>query len=165
MAEVDEPVRWTVKVSKDTDVALRSFLAQRGLKKGDLSKFIERAVQKEVFAQTVASVQARIFCASSSVGSRPLSSLNLSICWSIAVLKKQARMIGAGPLIVIDTEVVGAHSSKPSNSTFMSSSVAIETPELPILPSSADAPITATDLGERNVRIAFTAASVSLCSN
>ena len=38
---------------------MRSFLAQRGMKKGDLSKFIERAVQKEVFAQTVANVQAR----------------------------------------------------------------------------------------------------------
>jgi chaperonin GroEL (HSP60 family) len=59
MAETDELIRWTVKVSKDTDVSLRSFLAQRGLKKGDLSKFIERAVQKEVFAQTVAAVQAR----------------------------------------------------------------------------------------------------------
>jgi hypothetical protein len=55
----DDIVRWTVKVSKDTDVSLRTFLAQRGLKKGDLSKFIERAVQKEVFAQTVAGVQAR----------------------------------------------------------------------------------------------------------
>jgi hypothetical protein len=56
---MEEVVRWTVKVSKDTDVSLRSFLAQRGMKKGDLSKFIERAVQKEVFAQTVADVQAR----------------------------------------------------------------------------------------------------------
>ena len=55
----NELIRWTVKVSKDTDVSLRTFLAQRGLKKGDLSKFIERAVQKEVFAQTVAEVQAR----------------------------------------------------------------------------------------------------------
>jgi Ribbon-helix-helix domain len=55
----EEIVRWTVKVSKDTDISLRSFLAQRGMKKGDLSKFIERAVQKEVFAQTVAEVQAR----------------------------------------------------------------------------------------------------------
>lgn len=59
MAEIDDIVRWTVKVSKDTDISLRSFLAQRGMKKGDLSKFIERAVQKEVFAQTVANVQAR----------------------------------------------------------------------------------------------------------
>ncbi len=56
---MEEVIRWTVKVSKDTDVSLRSFLAQRGMKKGDLSKFIERAVQKEVFAQTVATVQAR----------------------------------------------------------------------------------------------------------
>jgi len=56
---MEEVIRWTVKVSRDTDVSLRSFLAQRGMKKGDLSKFIERAVQKEVFAQTVAGVQAR----------------------------------------------------------------------------------------------------------
>jgi Ribbon-helix-helix domain len=58
MAETDDIVRWTVKVSRDTDISLRSFLAQRGMKKGDLSKFIERAVQKEVFAQTVAGIQA-----------------------------------------------------------------------------------------------------------
>ena len=55
----DTLTRWTVKVSKHTDVSLRTFLAQRGLKKGDLSRFIERAVQREVFAQTVADVQAR----------------------------------------------------------------------------------------------------------
>lgn len=55
----DEIVRWTVKVSKATDISLRSFLAQRRMKKGDLSRFIERAVQKEVFAQTVAEVRAR----------------------------------------------------------------------------------------------------------
>ncbi len=35
----------------------------------------------------------------------------------------------------------------------------------PIDEASRDAPITATDRGERNVRIAFTAASVSRCSN
>ena len=45
-----------------------------------------------------------------------------------------ARIVGAGPLIVIDTEVAGLHRSKPEYSTFMSSSVAIETPELPTLP-------------------------------
>ena len=56
---MDDLVRWTVKVSKDTDVSLRSFLAQRGMKKGDLSKFIEQAVQKAVFSQTVADVEAR----------------------------------------------------------------------------------------------------------
>ena len=56
---MDDLVRWTVKVSKDTDVSLRSFLAQRGMKKGDLSKFIEQAVQKAVFFQAVADVEAR----------------------------------------------------------------------------------------------------------
>jgi hypothetical protein len=84
--------------------------------------------------RTVESVHSRIFCTSSSVGSRPFWALNLTSCWSSAVLKNMARMIGAGPLMVIDTEVVGLHRSKPSYSTFMSSSVAIDTPELPILP-------------------------------
>ncbi len=39
-----------------------------------------------------------------------------------------AKIIGAGPLIVIDTEVDGAHKSKPSYSFFMSSNVQILTP-------------------------------------
>ncbi len=45
-----------------------------------------------------------------------------------------ARMVGAGPLIVIETEVFGLVRSKPSYSTFRSSSVAIDTPALPTLP-------------------------------
>jgi predicted nucleotidyltransferase len=45
---MDETIRWTVKVSKDTDTTLRMHLAQRGLKKGDLSKFIEEAVRWRV---------------------------------------------------------------------------------------------------------------------
>jgi hypothetical protein len=56
---MEDDIRWTVKVSRDTDVALRSFLAQRGLKKGELSRFIERAVRKEVLAQTAAALKAR----------------------------------------------------------------------------------------------------------
>ena len=47
----DNMNRWTVMVSKDTDISLRSFLAQRGMKKGDLSKFIEEAVRWRVFDQ------------------------------------------------------------------------------------------------------------------
>ena len=43
-------------------------------------------------------------------------------------------MAGAGPLIVIDTEVVGAHRSNPEYMTFMSSTVAIDTPDVPTLP-------------------------------
>ncbi len=51
--------RWTVKVTKETDVALRSYLAEHGGKKGDLSKFIERAVQKEVFRATINDIRER----------------------------------------------------------------------------------------------------------
>ena len=51
--------RWTVKVSKETDIALRSFLAERGGKKGDLSKFVEHAVRKEVLRATVRDIQQR----------------------------------------------------------------------------------------------------------
>jgi hypothetical protein len=58
-AAADEPVRWTIKVSKDTDIAVRTFLARRGMKKGDLTKFIEEAVRWRVFDQTVNEVQAR----------------------------------------------------------------------------------------------------------
>lgn len=50
----DDTTRWTVSVSKETDIAVRSFLAQRGMKKGDLSKFIEDAVRWRVLDQTVA---------------------------------------------------------------------------------------------------------------
>ncbi len=53
----DEMTRWTVMVSKDTDVALRSFLAQRGLKKGDLSRFVEEAVKWRVFNETLTEVR------------------------------------------------------------------------------------------------------------
>jgi hypothetical protein len=56
---VDDTIRWTVKVSPETDRSLRSFLGQHGMKKGDLSKFIERAVQKEILTQTAAGVKQR----------------------------------------------------------------------------------------------------------
>lgn len=57
----DQPeasTRWTVSVSRDTDIAVRSFLAQRGLEHGDLSKFIEEAVRWRVFEQTVTEARA-----------------------------------------------------------------------------------------------------------
>ncbi|OQB35232.1 MAG: hypothetical protein BWY09_02383 [Candidatus Hydrogenedentes bacterium ADurb.Bin179] len=52
----------------------------------------------------------------------------------MAALKNNASMMGAGPLMVIETLVLGAHRSKPSYSSFMSSSVQMETPEVPIFP-------------------------------
>lgn len=55
----DNMTRWTVTVSKETDISLRSFLAQRGLKKGDISKFIEEAVLWRVLDQTIAEVRSK----------------------------------------------------------------------------------------------------------
>lgn len=55
----EDTTRWTVSVSKETDIAVRSFLAQRGLKKGDLSKFIEEAVRWRVFDQTITEVRSK----------------------------------------------------------------------------------------------------------
>jgi hypothetical protein len=55
----ENKTRWTVTVSKETDIALRSFLAQRGLKKGDISKFIEDAVKWRVLDQTIAEARSK----------------------------------------------------------------------------------------------------------
>ena len=55
----DATTRWTVSVSRETDIAVRSFLAQRGMKKGDLSKFIEEAVKWRVLDQTIAEARSK----------------------------------------------------------------------------------------------------------
>lgn len=56
---MDATIRWTVTVSKETDRSLRSFLAEHGMRDDDLSKFVERAVQKEILKQTAADVKQR----------------------------------------------------------------------------------------------------------
>ncbi len=48
-----ETTRLTITWSKDADHALRTFLGSQGMKKGDLSKFIEDAVRWRIFHQTV----------------------------------------------------------------------------------------------------------------
>jgi len=58
-AEMEEAVRWNIKVSKETDLELRTFLGARGMKKGDLSKFIEDAVRWRMFHRTVQEIKAR----------------------------------------------------------------------------------------------------------
>lgn len=55
----DDTARWTVSVSKDTDIAVRSFLARHGMKKGDLSKFIEEAVKWRVLDRTIAEARSK----------------------------------------------------------------------------------------------------------
>ena len=56
---MDEAVRWNFKVSKETDLTLRTYLGSQGMKKGDLSKFIEEAVRRRVLQCTVQDIRAR----------------------------------------------------------------------------------------------------------
>jgi len=55
----EQAVRWSLKVSKDTDLNLRTFLGSQGMKKGDLSKFVEDAVNRRVLQCTVQDIWAR----------------------------------------------------------------------------------------------------------
>jgi len=56
---VEEAVRWNIKVSKRTDLTLRTFLGAQGARKGDLSKFIEEAVRWRLFHCAVQSIKDR----------------------------------------------------------------------------------------------------------
>lgn len=56
---MEDAVRWNIKVSKETDLTLRAFLGAQGMKKGDLSKFIEEAVRWRVFHRTVRDIRTR----------------------------------------------------------------------------------------------------------
>ena len=51
--------RWSLVVSEEIDRALRTYLAQHGLRKGDLSRFVEEAVQDRLFDLTVREVKDR----------------------------------------------------------------------------------------------------------
>jgi hypothetical protein len=53
-----QTTRLTITWSKDADHALRTFLGAQGMKKGDLSKFIEEAVRWRIFHQTVREARA-----------------------------------------------------------------------------------------------------------
>jgi hypothetical protein len=56
---MEEAVRWSIKVSRETDLTLRTYLGSQGMKKGDLSKFVEEAVRWRVFHRTVQDIKAR----------------------------------------------------------------------------------------------------------
>ena len=60
-ARLSEPetTRLTIAWSKEADHALRSFLGAQGMKKGDISKFIEEAVRWRVFHCTVQEIRER----------------------------------------------------------------------------------------------------------
>ena len=44
--------RWTVVIPDETNQMLRSHLALRGAKKGELSKFVDKAVKQTIFRET-----------------------------------------------------------------------------------------------------------------
>ncbi|MDZ7669870.1 MAG: ribbon-helix-helix domain-containing protein [Gammaproteobacteria bacterium] len=52
-------VRWSIVVRGDVDKSLRAYLGRRGTKKGDLSQFVEEAVQARLFELTVQDVKQR----------------------------------------------------------------------------------------------------------
>lgn len=48
------PVHWNLVISNVTDRALRTFLAAKGrVHKGELSRFVEEAVQKQIFRSAI----------------------------------------------------------------------------------------------------------------
>ena len=81
---MDDSMPWTVKVSPETDRSLRSYLGQHGMKKGDLSKFIERAVRSEILTQTAADVKQRN-------ADLPSAQLQALIDEAIAAVRKDTR--------------------------------------------------------------------------
>ncbi len=55
---MEETIRWTEEVSPGTSHCARSWVSTER-KKGDLSKFNERVVQKEILTRTAADVKQR----------------------------------------------------------------------------------------------------------
>jgi hypothetical protein len=55
----EQAVRWSLKISKDTDLSLRTFLGTQGIKEGDLSKFVEDAVNRRVLQCTIQDIWER----------------------------------------------------------------------------------------------------------
>ena len=52
-------VRWSVVVPESTDIALRTYLAGTGMKKGDISHFVDEAVQLHLFDLVTDKVKVR----------------------------------------------------------------------------------------------------------
>ena len=51
--------RWNLVIADDTDRHVRSYLARTGGRKGDLSRFVDRAVRQAIFWETVESIWER----------------------------------------------------------------------------------------------------------
>jgi hypothetical protein len=53
-----ETVHWSLEISKEADVSLRSYFALHGLRDSDLSKFVEGAIRWRILDKTVAEATA-----------------------------------------------------------------------------------------------------------
>ncbi len=51
--------RWNLSIPEETDRAVRTFLARNGGKKGDLSRFVDKAVRRRVLDLTVRQIKHR----------------------------------------------------------------------------------------------------------
>lgn len=51
--------RWNLVIPESTDRAVRTFLARTGGRKGDLSKFVDEAVRRQVLDLTVRGIKDR----------------------------------------------------------------------------------------------------------
>lgn len=51
--------KWHLSVPDDVDRSVRTYLAGRGMKKGDLSRFVSEAVSREVLRRTMRDIQER----------------------------------------------------------------------------------------------------------
>lgn len=51
--------RWHLSIPEKTDRAVRTFLARKGGKKGDLSRFVDEAVRRRVLDLTVREIKDR----------------------------------------------------------------------------------------------------------
>lgn len=52
-------VRWSLTIPESTDIALRTYLAGTGMKKGDISQFVDQAVQRQLAELIVDRVKSR----------------------------------------------------------------------------------------------------------
>jgi len=53
------PARWSLSISPETDASLREYLGAQGMKKGDLSRFVEEAVLWRMMDETVQGIKQR----------------------------------------------------------------------------------------------------------
>ena len=89
---MDDSIRWTIKVSKTTDISLRSYLAQHGMKKGDLSKFVEEAVRWRVLDKTVSEVRERNI-------NVPAGEIEAAIDEALAAVRAEIKTEGSAKLL------------------------------------------------------------------